>query len=313
MKDFLNGIDMIYWINLDRAKERRKNMEDVFSDEVFHGKNIERIKANDYKDGNIMNRFSVLGNNYKNTESEYACLLSHLNTLNIFSKTDLPNDSLALIFEDDATLEYKKYWKKTIQEILDSAPKDWEIIMLNYHFDFGYSPNVSLFNNFELNNYRFFSALSYIVKKSSAEKIMKEMYQNSIYYIDPTQRTHHADGYLFSKLRTYIYKYPYFTYKTENTSDLHPGHLDNHKRSKLHIQKLLYDNNKNNQYNLNNILEGFISTNESESTENMATIETIEKNISVIIIIILFVLFLYVIYTKRKPILRPILKFLNAK
>ena len=51
---------------------------------------------------------------------------------------------------------------------------------------------------------------------------------------------HHADVYLFNTLNTYAYKYPYFTYKTENDSYLHPDDLDNHKRCKLQIAKMLY-------------------------------------------------------------------------
>ena len=43
----LNGIDIIYWINLDRSKERRKHMETVLKDPVFDGIKNERIKAID--------------------------------------------------------------------------------------------------------------------------------------------------------------------------------------------------------------------------------------------------------------------------
>lgn len=298
MEHFLDGINMIYWINLDRAKDRKQKMEEMFNDEVFHGMNVERFSAFDYKKGNILNNFKIMDRKYKNTEPEYACFLSHLGTINKFSQTNLSDDSVALIFEDDVTIEYKKYWKKSIKEILNSAPKDWEIIMLNYHFDFGYSPSVNLFKDFELNNRRFYSALSYIIKKSSAKKLMNEMYSDSdnMYYLDPKIRTHHADGYLFDKLRTYIYKYPYFTYKTENTSFLHPEHLDNHKRSKLHIQKLLYGEKGDNI--LDNIVEGFSFINQQENREK------IEKIISIVFIILLSLLFVYTIYTKKKQIIQ---------
>ena len=32
---FMDGIDIIYWINLDRSPERRESMEKMFEDEVF--------------------------------------------------------------------------------------------------------------------------------------------------------------------------------------------------------------------------------------------------------------------------------------
>jgi GR25 family glycosyltransferase involved in LPS biosynthesis len=283
-------------------------MEEFFSDEVFDGKTVERFNAFDYKIGNILDYFKILDGKYKNTKPEYACLMSHLGTLTKFSKSDLPDDSVALIFEDDATLEYKKHWKKTVKEILNSAPEDWEIIMLNYHFDFGYSPNVSLFEDFEFNSERFFSALSYIVKKSSAKGLINEMYKNNIYYIDSNMKTHHADGYLFTKLKTYIYKYPYFTYKTENTSYLHPEHVDNHKRSKLHIQKLLYDKPKT---FYNSVIEKFISKEQQDNAvegfttiEDVITTTNIEENISLVLIVFIFILLVYFIYMKKKEIVK---------
>jgi len=47
--------------------------------------------------------------NRQRTDNEYAILYSHLNAIRTFSTTNFKN---ALIFEDDLSLEYKKYWKK---------------------------------------------------------------------------------------------------------------------------------------------------------------------------------------------------------
>jgi len=110
-KDYLEGIDVIYWINLDRSKDRRKRMEKMFKNPVFKGKKIIRISAVDGKAPDID---QVLNANFegmqleKYTKIEYACLLSHLNTIKQFSES---SDEVALIMEDDTTLEYKKYWK----------------------------------------------------------------------------------------------------------------------------------------------------------------------------------------------------------
>ena len=48
--DFLDGIDVVYYINLDRSKERMETMEKMFQDSVFLGKPIQRIPAIDGKD-----------------------------------------------------------------------------------------------------------------------------------------------------------------------------------------------------------------------------------------------------------------------
>ena len=38
VSDFMNSIDVIYWINLDRAADRKKYMDGLLSDSIF--KNI---------------------------------------------------------------------------------------------------------------------------------------------------------------------------------------------------------------------------------------------------------------------------------
>ena len=51
--DYLDGIDVIYWINLDRSVDRRQQMEKMFEDPVFAQKKIIRISAVDGKASDI--------------------------------------------------------------------------------------------------------------------------------------------------------------------------------------------------------------------------------------------------------------------
>lgn len=237
----LDGIDIVYWINLDRSNDRRDNMNAMFRDDAFKNIKNERFSAIDYKVSNVLSRFNLNKSEYKNSEPEYACFLSHLETIRQFANSDLPDDSVALIMEDDATLEYKSYWKTSIENVIKNAPSDWEIIMLNYMFGEGTKlPDLSKFSDYEKNKTRFFSALSYLIQKSTAKRMINKMYRSGKYELDPSVNSHHADEYLFTVLSTYAYKYPFFTYKTENDSYLHPTHLDNHKNCKLYIAKSLY-------------------------------------------------------------------------
>jgi GR25 family glycosyltransferase involved in LPS biosynthesis len=237
----LNGIDIVYWINLDRSNDRRDNMTKLFEDDSFEDIKNERFPAIDYKTNDIMTRFHLDKSDYKNELPEYACFLSHLETIRRFANSNFPDNSVALIMEDDATLEYKPFWKTSIKNVINNAPTDWEIIMLNYLFLEGTEfPDLSKSSDYEKNVTSYFSALSYLIRKSTAKKLMDKMYENGKYNIDPSINSHHADEYLFTSLNTYAYKYPFFTYKTENDSYLHPDHLDNHKKSKLYIMKSLY-------------------------------------------------------------------------
>lgn len=235
--DFMDGVDVIYWINLDRSKERYTEMQTLLSDTAFSNIPNHRIVA---VDGNSNDGVydKLVFNNKMNTKLEYACLLSHLNAIRAFSES---NYSTALIFEDDVTLEFKKYWRKSVREIIENAPADWEIIQLCYITSGKLNEEYTL-NNYGINRYgNIASMAAYIINANAAKKLMLEMYNPKTgTYTLRNYHTHEADHYLFKCLRTYTYKYPYFIYPTENTSTLHPEDLSSHIRSKMKIQNMYY-------------------------------------------------------------------------
>lgn len=233
--DFLDGIDIIYYINLDRSKDRKANMEKIFQDPIFIGKPIERINAFDGKDPTETIYDKLILNTKRNTKLEYACLLSHLTTIRKFSESSLYET--ALILEDDMTLEFKKYWRKSLRTIIDQAPADWEIIQLCYITGGTLRADYTL-NNYQKNRYGGIASMgAYIINKKAAKKLMTEMYDPvSGKYTVRDYHTHEADHYLYKVLRTYVYKWPYFIYPTVNTSTLHPEDLSSHIRSKMRLE-----------------------------------------------------------------------------
>jgi len=234
-KDFIDGIDSIYWINLERSKDRKKTMEEMFQDPIFFGKPIHRIEAVDGKsDDPIYDKF--IAKSFKNTKLEYACLLSHLNTIKTFSES---NFETALIFEDDITLEFKKYWQYSLSQIIENGPSDWEIMQLCYITSGTLQADFTL-NNYQKNRYGGIASMAaYVINKKAAKKFISETYDPvTEKYKLKDYHTHEADHYLFKCLRTYTYKYPYFIYPTENTSTLHPEDLSSHIRSKMRQEKM---------------------------------------------------------------------------
>ena len=82
---YFDAIDIIYWINLDRAEIRRKNMEEILS---YFPVTNERIPAVDGKKLSLQ-ELLIFFTKKENIETqlnsyEYACLLSHLITINKF-------------------------------------------------------------------------------------------------------------------------------------------------------------------------------------------------------------------------------------
>lgn len=225
--DYLDGIDVIYWINLDRSVDRRQRMEKMFEDPVFAQKKIIRISAVDGKAHDID---QILNVNFegmqpdKFSKVEYACLLSHLNAIKQFSES---NNKTALIMEDDMTLEYKPYWKKSVQQIIDNAPNDWELIQLCININ---SPLKQIYT--KNSNGHVSCNGAYVINKNGSLKLNENKYKLG-------DTLHVADVYIFNKISTYAYKYPMFTYKFNQTSTIHQEHLEQHDRNKKIIDNFI--------------------------------------------------------------------------
>lgn len=250
--NYLQGIDVIYWINLDRSHDRRKHMENVLNDNVFDNIEKNRITASDgKKDDTIMQNF-VLDKKSSITIIEYATLLSHLNAIREFSTS---THEIALIFEDDVTLDLKSHWKKPISEIIQNAPSDWEIIQLYYIMDINYEipENEYTFiknNNFIINNNNntilyydrnkvsSYSTAAYIINKKAALRFTKNFYKDNKYYV---KNYHHvADVYMFNQFKSYTYKFPFFV-TIDDVSTIDSAHIDQNTKSKKYLLKKLFN------------------------------------------------------------------------
>ena len=214
---YLNCIDIIYWINLDRSLTRKNNMSQILKNINIQNQRISATDGKLYSDDEIYNKF--YNNDRSKTKIEYACLLSHLNTIKVFNES---NYNIALILEDDISLEYLQYWNKTICEIIHNAPIDWEIIMLNYSTIYYLTEEYTLNKNGYIN-----CAQAYLINKNGSSRLMNSLLKNNKYVLHPTY-IHTADNYIFSIIKTYAYKYPYFTYPINNDSTIHNLHLSYH-------------------------------------------------------------------------------------
>jgi hypothetical protein len=142
--------------------------------------------------------------------------------------------------EDDISMEFVKYWNKSISTIIKNAPSDWNIIMLTY---ISQQPLVEEYTR----NYNgsISCASAYLINRKSAINFMNDILFNEVYYLDEN-RIHTADDYIFGSTITYVYKYCYFTFPSDNTSTIHNDHLNYHYNSKMNMVnewKKYYKNN----------------------------------------------------------------------
>jgi hypothetical protein len=280
--NLINNIDYIFWINLDNSIDRKENMVNILNN--FKIPNI-RISA---VDGNLISDINKTyyycqddSNQFPNfSNKEYAVLLSHLNSIEKFAKMD--NSQLkyeiALICEDDLSLDFINYWSLDLKTLIENAPLEWDIIMLGY-----FSLNLNrkgMYNKWSGE----FSAISYLINYNGAKKLCKlkiqrlpiglgpdanpldllqadgacERLQNDKNSDEIKQNDQElwlcnkddlmvSDSYIFSKLNTYVYKYPLFTFPENIDSTIHQDHVQYHK---------IYKNN--NYITLENIYEEYI-------------------------------------------------------
>jgi GR25 family glycosyltransferase involved in LPS biosynthesis len=226
IKKYFDLVDIIYWINLERSVDRRVKLEQTLN--LFPVKNI-RYEAIDgllISDENLYGKFQT--KQFYRRKVEYACLLSHLSVIKLFSES---TNNYALILEDDVNLEFLKFWNKPISEIVKDAPTDWDIIMLTY------MNNSKINDVYTLNKGNIYSCAAYIINKSAANKLIKNIYKNDKYQLnDYTQgmlKQHVSDSFIFGELTTYVYKYPYFTYPTDNDTNINPHQSDYHNKTKI--------------------------------------------------------------------------------
>ncbi len=247
---YLDNIDIIYWINLDRSTDRKKNMEELLYNLVGNNIKTERITAVDGKQMKIedLEKYFINQQNKKCSIYEYACLLSHLNTILKFSQS---NYNYALICEDDISLDFAKYWDKPISQIVKEAPSDWDIIML--FSTFAQEVNSDFIK--KTNNVQIYGAGAYIISKATALKIINKIYKDNKFILLPNY-TCEIDNYIFTLVNCYSYKYPYFVSKLSNDSTIHSNHLEFHKKS--YNQAVRHWESKQNKYEFfNNICSNY--------------------------------------------------------
>ena len=207
-----SSIDYIfYWINLNKSEDRKKRME-----KLLKKQNIKNVHISAIDGGKDLNLRAC------------ACCASHIKAIKTFYES---GNDVGIICEDDISFEYKKYWRNTLTNVINEAPKDWEILQLGVITSW-FWPHAIIKNSKQLyipyHDY-ISSTLCYVINRKGAEKLLQVKEKPS----------NHAELYIYKNVKTYTYKYPMFTYPTENDSTIHSDHLPDHIYSKNLITKHL--------------------------------------------------------------------------
>lgn len=166
----------IYLINMAKSQDRYKRFKDSIQKSDLRPVGFTRIegvngKAQDLKKlvspqayQNIIKseKTNYRRYHYELTRGAVGCYLSHINVYKSVLKQET---EYAIIFEDDVRL-IKPNILEEINKVLPTIPEDWDILLLGcVCFVCG-----KFVNYYDVN--RYFLMHGYIVKKSSAEKIL---------------------------------------------------------------------------------------------------------------------------------------------
>lgn len=226
----LDKLPHLLWINLDRSKDRRIYMENLLNGHKLKNTRIDAYDGDRYED------FSLLANNNIKLDlekrREIGCLCSHLKALETFIR----NDSLGnycLISEDDLSFEYLPYWKKTFEEYIKSAPRDFSIIQLSltyaYQYMVHYKNYLDLQEKHEIVKHQpyMYGAVTYLITRNAAINIIKSVKKtiNNKYDLSSLLTEPISDCFLYNNNES-VYTIPLFTTNTDFVSNIHEEHLN---------------------------------------------------------------------------------------
>jgi len=227
----LESIPHIYWINLDRAEDRREYMEKQFN--YWGVNNHTRISGFDAKEDDVsLNLKGIIP--HMVSPSEMGCVLSHLKSIKTFYEES--DEPFAIIAEDDVSFETVKYWNFTWKDIISKAPFGWDVLQLSIIC----TGNIIVpFHNRFIND---FSAAFYVITRHHAEKIIKNHIRGNKYKLDNGIKPRPvSEDLVFGTGVTY--SSPLFLYNLDLGSNIHPDHIDAFHRNSYNAILNFWKNN----------------------------------------------------------------------
>lgn len=156
----------IYVINLDKDVDRLTKINN-YLDKFIRIPGIYGEHENFTKNEDILYL-----SRYLCPKSVLGCFMSHRQALKTFLETSTKD--YAVILEDDAEPRFENYMEK-INESIQNAPSDWDIIKLDY------LPKNNIIHQSTYTKYPSLITTAYIINKKSAEKILQN---KMVYHID---------------------------------------------------------------------------------------------------------------------------------
>lgn len=223
---FFHANPMIYWINMDKDRNRYESM-------------INQLKTYKYhKHVSGFTEPSLLYDTKTNSKEEACCLSSHLEALRVFT-CDECNREYAVICEDDINFKDIRLFGERIHYYLKSAPTDWEILQL-----FSIEPITTSYEKCDSNSITTwkkwgktnFSTMIYVIKRNAAKRILQRVRSNHYQFLK-SQCV--ADIVIYKWCTTYTIQLPFFQEAQGFGSSIHVSHVPYHVKHNTLLQNKL--------------------------------------------------------------------------
>lgn len=240
-----------FFINLDRAVERRERMIKQLSDRGIRFERVVAVDANAGPNGSVLFDYipiSWRGGMLNAFKAEIATTISHLKAIHQFVQSGEP---VGIIVEDDAVFEYEPKWPYTLAEVINGAPNGWEILTLSITTSENvmYDGIMRARKRYHHRKSNFYSAVAYAITRQHAINMLSGRYQCDVTSPTFSCKLNGNVSQMQSEInvlgvgphRYFLYP-PAFTYPTENNSYIHPNHIQGHKNCKAVVSRA-YDEN----------------------------------------------------------------------
>lgn len=217
----------IYWINLDRSVKRRKIFTKKVKDlNIYQNKRIPAIDGSNLSnyDFNIPIKYTLTTSN-----NEIACCLSHLKAV---STAYYNKEEYVIICEDDVCLDLLKYSDITFEKIINTAPKNWEIIQLSTSNPKQVDKLSKSEKEFEVWDPLNWGSYCYLINRKGIKKLVNKFTKNKIFNIpNDIDSKIVADLIIYNYCNSYSLTKGIVTYN-DDESTLHNNHLNFHQKGK---------------------------------------------------------------------------------
>jgi len=274
----------VYYINMDKDVQRNQWMLSQLSNNVSDfkrvpgvngklilNKNMDKIPYNN----NDNNKFISFKNEFDSlSHSEIGCILSHLCAIKTAYEN---NETIAIIMEDDVYIDMTNILDTSLEELIQHAPKNWEIIQL-VHIDSSILKEpIKRLNKYTYHEHKngkmAGSTCAYVINRKGMEKVLSKLGINPFYLQKDSSIFGVSDSILYDNASTIIlHPSVLVPYNIDMDSTIHTDHTDSHIALTQNILKEYKDNIDINNFNFNDSslkLLNIIIYNENETHERL--------------------------------------------